>query len=136
MADSTDHMNLGDMLELLKGGAKIEIARPPQRIAQFDELINTLKTMVEGREASAKAEIERNQVQMEVLSTLQAIIHKKSGSIAAPAVDLAPLQAVLEQVVESNNREPADYDFKILRTGPGMALAHTIEARVVRTTKH
>jgi len=136
VGDSTDKMNLSDMLELIKGGAAITINRPPQRIAQFEELIDTLKTMVAGQEARANADLERSKVQLEVLARLQSLSNKKPGSITVPAVDLGPLQAMLAQVVKSNTREPVDYDFKILRTGPGLSPAHTIEARVVRPTKH
>ena len=129
-------MKLSDMLELLKGGAEIEIKRPPQRIAQFDELIATLKEMIASQESRANADLERSKVQLEVLATLQLHRNKKPEAITAPAVDLSPLQTVLTELVEQNRHEPADYDFKILRTGPGLSPAHTIEARVVRPTQH
>lgn len=136
MADPADKMNLSDMLELIKHGAEIKIDRPAQRIAQFDELIDAIKTMVASQEARANADLERSKVQLEVLARLQSLVNKKPGSITSPTIDISPLREVLTKIMESGQGEPVNYDFKILRSGPGLSPAHTIEARVVPPTKY
>ena len=49
-------------------------------------------------------------------------------------VDLEPLKTVLLEIAEAKHNEPHDYDFNIVRSGPGMSPATKIEARVVRPT--
>ena len=142
MPEPSKILNLSDLLELMEHGAKIKIDRPPlQRIEQFDELISAIKAMVVGQEARATAEVDRSKVQLEVLARLQSLGNKKLPTmpapiISAPTIDLKPLYTLLAEIMESSYREPVDYDFNILRSGPGLSPATKIEARVVRPTKH
>lgn len=122
--------------ELEKDGALVAIEQKPMQIEQLDELIGAVKSMVSNEEERIRADLARNQTQLEVLATLQGLIKKDTGGVnrSPPAADMQALRVVVEELKESLNREPADYDFKIIRNGPGLSPAHTIEARVVRPT--
>ncbi len=135
MAEHTDNMNLADMLELMKGGAKIEIARPAQIIAQFDELVSHIKQLIAGNEARAVADKMQAQSQLEVLATLQALIKKQpSGVNRSSPLDLEPLQTVLAEMAQANTmrEEPHDYEFTFDRGPQGFTTK--IYAKVVRPT--
>lgn len=120
--------------ELQMSGAHVEFEKRPMVIEQFGELIKQISNMITAQEARAAADLSRSQTQLEVLATLQMLIKKDAGNTKSAPLDLTPLKVILAEIKESNNREPVDYDFKILRTGPGLSPAHTIEARVVRPT--
>jgi hypothetical protein len=51
-------------------------------------------------------------------------------------MDLTPIKDLLEEIRASSVREPVDYDFNILRSGPGLSPAVKIEARAVKPTHH
>jgi len=105
VADYPDEgLALSDLIELVKGGAKIKIDRPAQRIAQFDELINLMKEMIATNRARIEADEARNKSQLEVLATLQSLI--RSGNVTkSHPVDLTPLKTVLTQISE-NTKTP------------------------------
>ncbi len=122
------------LLDRQKDGAHVEFEKRPMVIEQFDELVAQLSRMIGAQESRAAADLARSQTQLEVLATLQMMVKKDARQTPSAPVDLAPLHTLLAEITESCHREPVDYDFKILRTGPGLSPAHTIEARVVRPT--
>ncbi len=88
---------LSDLMELVKGGAKIKIDRPVQRIAQVDELVTLFKELIATNRARIEADAERNKSQLEILATLQALI--RSGNVTkSQKLDLAPLNTVLAKI--------------------------------------
>lgn len=118
--------------ELQKDGALVEFEKRPMVIEQFADLIETLKGMIAAQEARATADLARSQTQLEVIATLQMLVKKDTSGNRSHPVDLEPLKTVLSEIQESNNRQPVDYDFNILRAGPGLSPAVKIEARAVR----
>ena len=130
-------INMAQLHELQKSGALVEIEKHPTVIEGFGDLIECLKGLAAAQEAQATADLKRSQTQLEVLASLQALIKKDTGVNRSPPVDLAPLHAVIAELKEASAaREPVDYDFKIIRNGPGLAPAAKIEARVVRPTQN
>ena len=120
MADNPDQMQLVDLLELLKGGASIKIDRPAQTIAQFDELVATLKKMIDVQESRAQERIVRNQIQLEILATLQSTIKKNAGGVKFSPLDLSPLKTVLDSIAKNSQVRPRTvYEFNIERTDLG-----------------
>ncbi len=119
MAEYSDELNLADLVELLKGGAKIKIDRPAQRIAGFDDLVKAISELNASNRARAEAEGARNQVQLEVIASLQALIKSQNVS-KSQTFDLTPLKSVLAEI--QKNSRPAErtgYVFNVERTNQG-----------------
>jgi hypothetical protein len=127
-------ISLAQLQELQKSGAVVEIEKRPMIIEGFSDLIESLKGLIAAQEAQATADLKRSQTQLEVLATLQALIKQNASGNRSHPVDLSPLHTVLSEMKETGAREPCDYDFKILRSGPGLSPATKIEVRVVRPT--
>ena len=134
MADEV--ISVSELLEMVDDGAILRRESKPTVIERFDELIAQLKALVESQKELAAADLARSKTQLEVLATLQANIKKANTPKVHPAPDLKPLMLVLAEIQKSNHHEPHDYDFNILRSGPGLSPAVKIEARVVRPTQH
>jgi hypothetical protein len=124
-------ISLRRLQKLKESGALVEIEKRPLQLEQFGELIESLGRMIETQELRAEADLSRSQTQLEVLATLQSLIKKQpSGNSSHLPMDLSPLYEVLAEL--KSDRPPADYDFKVLRSGPGLSPIVKIEARVVR----
>ncbi len=122
MADNSgESLSLTDLMELVKGGAKITVDRPPQRIAQFDELVTLLTELIATNKARIEADAARNSSQLEVLATLQALI--RSGNVTkSQKLDLAPLNTVLADIQKNTApATPVGYEFHIGRNNRGFA---------------
>ena len=110
-------------MEIARGGAEINITRPPQEIAGFSELVESIKALV--KQNAAKTDVDKAQVQqqLEVLATLQAIINKQPSKVVSnPApVDITPLQTVLTQIQNAHaQRQPVAYQFDIQKGPAGI----------------
>lgn len=127
-------ISVAELLEMAQDGAMIRRESKPTVIDRFDELIAQLKALVDSQKESAAADLARSKSQLEVLATLQANIKRQNVPKVQQVLDLKPLMAVLAEMQEVNHREPVNYDFTILRSGPGFSPAVKIEARVVRPT--
>lgn len=119
---------------LAREGADIEFGPKSMQIDQFSELIDALKTMTANEAERIRADLARNQTNLEILAALQGLIKKPVAGVHVPALDLEPLKDILEQLAAERHHEPVDYDFKILRSGPGLSPAVKIEARAVKPT--
>jgi len=131
-----ESLSVSDLLELSKGGAKIKIDRPPQRIAQFDELVELTKQLIATNKARIEADEARNKSQLEVLATLQSLI--RSGNVTkSHPVDLAPLKTVLSEIQENTQAvERPSYVLSFDRTKQGFIDGREITIRPVYNTKH
>ena len=116
MADYPEKgLALSELVELIQGGANLKIERPEQRIYQFGELVSLLKELISMNIQRVEADNARNQAQLEVLATLQALIRKQNVTKSHP-VDLLPLKTVLSEIRQ--NTQPAHhhgYEFNIER---------------------
>lgn len=119
---------------MAKDGAEITFAPKSMEIQQFGELIEALKTMTSNESARIQADLARNQTNLEILATLQAIVKKPVSGAPAPTMDLKPIRDLIEELQVERHREPVDYDFNILRSGPGLSPAVKIEARAIKPT--
>jgi hypothetical protein len=81
-----------------------------------------------------RADVARNQTNLEVIAALQALIKKPAAGVNVPPPDLQPIRDLIEEMRLERHHEPVDYDFKILRSGPGLSPAVKIEARAVKPT--
>jgi len=117
-------------------GAEFDFDPDVLTIERFGDLIDALNTMAANESERIRADIARNQTNLEIMGALQNMI-KKAGSGPAPVpMDLTPIKDLLEEIRASSVREPVDYDFNILRSGPGLSPAVKIEARAIKPTHH
>ncbi len=124
-------------LRMLHGeGAEITFDRKAMQIDQFGELIKTLKTMTSNETERIRADLARNQTNLEILATLQGLIKKPVAGVNMPAIDLSPIRDLIDEMRAERHHEPVDYDFNILRSGPGLSPAVKIEARAIKPTHH
>lgn len=132
MADNT--ISAAELRKLAKEGADINFQSKPTEIEQFGELLESLKTMAANETERIRADIARNQTNLEILATLQALIKKPTPGLNMPPPDLTPIRDLIEEMRAERHHEPVDYDFNILRAGPGLSPAVKIEARAVKPT--
>ena len=123
-----------ELLEMIADGAVLRRENKPMVIERFDDLLAQLKALVDVQKQQAVADLARSKAQLEVLATLQANIKKQNVPKVHSAPDLAPMMAILAEIQQTSHHEPQDYDFNILRAGPGLSPAVKIEARVVKPT--
>ena len=132
MVDKT--ISSSQLRKLAKEGADIKFAPTSMEIQQFGDLIDALKTMTSNEVERIRADIARNQTNLEIIATLQAIIKKPAAGVNVPPPDLQPIRDLIEEMRAERHHEPVDYDFNILRAGPGLSPAVKIEARAVKPT--
>lgn len=115
---------MAELMAITKDGGSVTFPKKPMEIERIGELIDTLRTMVANEEERVRADIARNQTNLEILATLQALI-RKQGENRKPtetAVDFGPLVQILtEMQAERENRERGAYEFEIRRDGRGFA---------------
>lgn len=86
-------------------------------IHRFDELLSKLETLIQDNTERVRADIARNQTQLEVLATLQQIIR---NNVTAKAPNLEPLKTVLTQLQQQRDPGPRPaYEFTIDRDNRG-----------------
>ena len=122
--------------ELLEDGAALHEEAQPMTIERFGELIEKMDALVRASLERAEVETARNQMQLEVLATLQAVIRQNNAAGQKTAtIDLEPLQTVLTQIQEANaERGRVAYDFDIKRSGQGYISG--IVATPITPTQH
>lgn len=118
-------------------GADIKIQPKPTEIAEFSELVESLKSMVANESERIRADIARNQTNLEILATLQSLIRKQGSAPAPQPVDLSPIYEVLEEIRnERMARDRGAYEFEIKRDGRGFAQSITATPTSGDATKH
>ena len=119
-------------------GAEYEFDTEVTEIRGFSDLIDNMKRMVANEAERIRADIARNQTNLEILATLQSMIRKQGQGPAAQPADMQPIRDLLEEIRAERLRasDPVDYDFKILRSGPGFSPAVEIQARAIKPTAH
>lgn len=128
-------ITLAELRKLTEEGAEVEIERRPAQIERFGELVEALKQMVANEAERIRADITRNQTNLEILASLQAMVRKQAQSPKQQPVDFAPLVAILDDMrMEREIREQAAYKFEISRDGRGFA--QEITATPIGETKH
>ena len=128
-------ITLQDLKTLAKEGATIEVNRQPVSIEGFTELVEALRAMMAAEEERIRADIARNQTNLEILATLQAVVRKQGSHPKPEPVDLSPLVGILEEIrSERDYRARVAYDFDITRDGRGFA--QKITATPVQPVKH
>lgn len=129
-------ITLDEIRRAQKHGTEFQFDQDVLQIERFGELIDALKTMASNEAERIRADISRNQTNLEIMGSLQNMI-KKAGQGPSPVpMDLTPIRDLLEEMRADRHHEPVDYDFNILRAGPGLSPAVKIEARAITPTKH
>lgn len=105
-------------LDDLEEGDEIEFDPQITVIQGFSDLISKLDTIIQGHEERIKADLARNQTQLEILATLQATIRNQIAK-GSPKVDLEPLKTVLSEMQEQRNLPRPAWDFDIQRDNRG-----------------
>lgn len=122
--------------ELAELGTSVKINRDPEvrEMARFGELIDKLSQMIDQGAERTRADLERSQVQLEVLSSLQKMIRENATKSHRPQepIDLSPLRDLLAEV--GAQREAVPYRFDIQRHEGG-AMA-SVTAVPLEPTKH
>jgi len=131
-------MSLGQIRRLQKKGASVEFPAKPMQVEQLGDLIDVLKTMAANEEERIRADIARNQTNLEILATLQAMIRKQGENrkISGSEIDLTPVVQILSEMKEERERNDngGSYEFEIKRDGRGFA--QRIVATPARPTTH
>jgi hypothetical protein len=105
-------------LDDLEEGDEIEFDPQITVIQGFSDLISKLDTIIQGHEERIKADLARNQTQLEILATLQATIRNQIAK-GSPKVDLEPLKTVLSEMQEQRAMPRPAWDFEISRDNRG-----------------
>lgn len=131
MADNT--ISDRELKKLMREGAEVDFGTEVMKIEQFGDLVAALKTLTSNESERIRADIARNQTNIEILATLQALIKKPVKGMTAPAIDLTPLKDILEDIrAERDYRAKVGYNFEIKRDGRGFA--SSIEALPIQPT--
>ena len=105
-------------LDDLEEGDEIEFDPQVTIIQGFSDLISKLDTIIQGHEERIRADLARNQTQLEILATLQATIRNQIAK-GSPKVDLEPLKTVLSEMQEQRAMPRPAWDFEISRDNRG-----------------
>jgi hypothetical protein len=105
-------------LDELEEGDEIEFDSHVTVIQGFSDLVSKLDTLIQGHEERIRADLARNQTQLEILATLQATIRNQVAK-GNPKVDLEPLKTVLTEMQEQRNLPRPAWDFDIQRDNRG-----------------
>lgn len=133
MAEKT--VSLSDLKKLESEGSTFDFEKEVLEIEQFGELVESLKTMVANEAERIRADISRNQTNLEILATLQAMIRKQGQGPKIEAPDFSPIYELLEEIRgEREARDRGAYEFTVKRDGRGFA--QTITATPVAPTTH
>ena len=117
-------ISLSDLKRLQDEGAEVEFEAEVTTIEQFSELVESLNTMVANESERIRADIARNQTNLEILATLQSMIRKQGQAPAPQPVDLSPIWELLEEIRaerEAREQNRGAYEFEVLRDGRGFA---------------
>jgi len=134
-------ITLDDLRELKNEGADVEISRKPMTIEQFGDLIKAVQQMVDNEQERIRADLARNQTNLEILAALQSMVKKQSEDLrkvlaAQPkTIDLTPFAEIVAEVQAMRApTEPQSYDFTFERDRQGFA--SKIRATPVEPTRH
>ena len=116
-----------DELDELRRIGEVEYDPETMNIARFGELLEKLEELIAATTQRTTADLERSQVQLEVLATLQKMIRQNGtkSQVSSETVDMEPLRAVLAQLAESRGNEAVAYTFDIKRHEGGL-MSHVI----------
>lgn len=133
MAEKT--ITLDELQRLKSEGAEVEIETEVLSIERFDELLEAVKQMAANEAERIRADIARNQTNLEILATLQAMVRKAGEGPKAQPVDLSPIRDLIVSMHDERQaRDRGAYEFAIKRDGRGFA--QTITATPVSPTTH
>jgi uncharacterized protein (DUF934 family) len=119
-------ISVAELLELAQEGAEIEHEPKRMVVEQFNDLVASLRQMVDNEKDRIESDLKRNQTNLEILATLQALIRKeenrnRSGSTTMK-MDLQPIrQMLMEFLADREERARTAYEFDIRRDGRGFA---------------
>ena len=120
MAEKT--ISISQLKKREEEGSEFEFEPEVTEIERFGELIDAMNQMVANESERVRADIARNQTNLEVLATLQSIIRKQASGPSPAAVDLTPIRDMIDELrAERMARDQASYEFAISRDGRGFA---------------
>ena len=126
------------LLELTGKGASVKFPAKDMKIEQLGDLIEVLNRIAANEQERIRADIARNQTNLEILATLQGLIRKQGENrkISGSPVDLTPLVQVLSELKHEREEKEngGSYQFEIKRDGRGFA--QQIIATPMRPTTH
>jgi hypothetical protein len=105
-------------IDELEEGDEVEFDPQITIVKGFTDLVAKLDALIQGHEERVRADLARNQTQLEILATLQATI-RKQVSQGKPQIDLEPLKTVLTQIQEQHNQPRPAWEFEINRDNRG-----------------
>jgi hypothetical protein len=105
-------------IDELEEGDEVEFDPQITIVKGFTDLVAKLDALIQGHEERVRADLARNQTQLEILATLQATI-RKQVSHGKPQIDLEPLKTVLTQIQEQHNQPRPAWEFEINRDNRG-----------------
>lgn len=129
MAKETTTAELARMAK--KGTVKFD--PEDTNIARFGELIDKLNELISLKAKETAADLARSQVQLEILGALQkSVTQQKRGVTKSHAIDLGPLQQILEELQASRM---VAWEFDIQRGAEGGPMQRVL-ATPIPPTRH
>jgi len=122
------------LLDLARGGAQIKTEDQPSVIAQFDELVASIKDLIAATNERARADLARSQTQLEILATLQSLI--RQNVTKSQPTDLTPLKTVLTEIQGNTEPRPlSGYEFNVTKRDR-LGDIETLRVEPISPTQH
>lgn len=115
-------ISLAEMHRDREEGARFDFDPETMTIERFGELIDAMRQMAANESERIRADIERNQTNLEIIATLQALVRRSNASKGLTKIDfdLGPLEQILEELKEKSHIHPVvAYDFDFMRDANG-----------------
>ena len=110
-------ISLSDIRKLESEGSSFEFDTDVLQIEQFGELLETLRRIAGNEEERIRADLARNQTNLEIMGSLQALVKSLKGSGGGRIdLDLKPLEEILGQLTAKAHSHPlVTYEFEFTR---------------------
>ena len=110
-------ISLVEAQRLRDDGAEFEFEKEITSIERFDELIDTLRLIAANEQERIRADLARNQTNLEIMGSLQTLVQSLKGSNGGRIdLDLGPLEEILGKLTAKHHSHPlVTYDFEFTR---------------------
>lgn len=105
-------------IDELEDGDKVEFDPHITVVKGFTDLVAKLDHIIQGHEERVRADLARNQTQLEILGSLQAMIKKQSEGPRSPDAKI-DMQPIVQALADMRHHGASAYRFEIERDNRG-----------------
>lgn len=105
-------------IDELEDGDRVEFDPHITVVKGFTDLVTKLDYIIQGHEERVRADLARNQTQLEILGTLQALI-KKQVEARGPDAPQLDVQPIVQALADIRSPGASSYRFEIERDNRG-----------------